>query len=181
MEEENIGRPVRKTGKMRKLEKKMATLNEKNQEMPKESITKKIAKLEKKKARLEKWLQIKLPFRFLIKLGTTWLIVGGVCYGCSYVPVVKEVKSAATAAIAYLAPEPIGQAIDIVTLNFGVSKQDFEWLKTTLKAYIAGEIQIETTGEPNPDNAEKSEVLAKEVLGTDDLTKLSITDHMGNG
>ena len=68
MEEENIGKPVRKTGKMRKLEKKIARLNEKNQEMPKESITKKIAKLEKKKANLEKWLRIKLPFRFLIKL-----------------------------------------------------------------------------------------------------------------
>ncbi len=40
MEEENIGKPVRKTGKMRKLEKKIARLNEKNQEMPKESITK---------------------------------------------------------------------------------------------------------------------------------------------
>ncbi len=179
MEEENIGKPVRKTGKMRKLEKKIARLNEKNQEMPKESITKKIAKLEKKKANLEKWLRIKLPFRFLIKLGTTWLMIGGVCYGCSYVPVVKELKSAATAAIAYVAPEPVGQVIDIVTLNFGVSNQDFEWLKTTLKAYISGEIELKITDEPYEDNAEKTEALAKEVLGTGDLSKLSITDIIG--
>lgn len=179
MEEENIQKPVRKTGKMRKLERKIANLTEKNQMEPKESITKKITKLEKKKAKLEKWLHIKLPFRFLIKLGTTWLVIGGVCYGCSYVPVVKEIKSAITAAVAYMAPEEVGQAMDIVTLNFGVSKQDFEWLKTTLKAYISGEIQIEFAGESNPDYAERSNQIAEEVLGTKDFSNLSIPDILG--
>ncbi len=144
MEEE---KKVRKPKKMRKLEKKINKLTEKNNITPKKSIEKKLTKLEKKKVKLEKWLKIKLPFRILIKGVATWLIIGGVCYGCSYVPVVREVKMVTMAAIAYVAPEPVAKVLDVVTLNVGASNNDFEWLKTTLKAYMNGEIQLETTND----------------------------------
>ena len=135
---------IKKSKKMRKLEKKINKLTEKNNITPKKSIEKKIMKLEKKKAKLEKWLKIKLPFRILIKTGVTWLIIGGVCYGCSYVPVVREVKMVTMAAIAYVAPEPVAKVLDVVTLNVGASNNDFDWLKTTLKAYMNEEIKLET-------------------------------------
>lgn len=135
-------RKIRKTKKLRKLEERISKLTEKNEATPKERITKKIAKLEKKKARLEKWLKIKFPFRFLIKTAAIWLIIVGVCYGCSYIPVVREVKSMAMAAIAYVAPESVATAIDVVTFNVGTNNSDFEWLKSTLNAYISGEVKI---------------------------------------
>lgn len=130
--------------KMKKLEKKLRILEDKKLKQPSEKINKKIMKLEKKKARLEKWLKIKLPFRILIRTGVTWLIIGGVCYGCSYVPVVREIKIATMTAIAYVAPEPVVKVLDVVTLNVGASNSDFEWLKTTLMAYINEEIKLET-------------------------------------
>lgn len=135
---------VRKPKKMRKLEKKINKLTEKNNITPKNSIEKKLTKLEKKKVKLEKWLKIKLPFRILIKGVATWLIIGGVCYGCSYVPVVKEVKMVTMAAIAYVAPEPVAKVLDVVTLNIGASNNDFEWLKNTLRGYISGDIELQT-------------------------------------
>lgn len=135
---------IKKSKKMRKLEKKINKLTEKNNITPKKSIEKKITKLEKKKLKLEKWLKIKLPFRILIKGVATWLIIGGVCYGCSYVPVVREVKMVTMAAIAYVAPEPVSKVLDVVTLNVGASNNDFEWLKNTLRGYISGEIELET-------------------------------------
>lgn len=139
--EEN--KKIRKPKKMRKLEKKIAKLTEKNNIQTKQSTSKKIMKLEKKKAKLEKWLKIKLPFRFLIKTGVTWLILGGVCYGCSYVPVVREIKMTTMAAIAYVAPEPVVKVLDVVTLNVGASNSDFKWLKTTLLSYLNGEIKLD--------------------------------------
>lgn len=139
MEEE---KKKRKPKKMRKLEKKIEKLTEKNTKETKSRISKKIMKLEKKKTRLEKWLKIKLPFRFLIKTAVVWLILGGVCYGCSYVPVVKEIKMVAMAGISYVAPEPVVKALDIVTLNIGVNNNDFEWLKTRIKGYMTGEIEL---------------------------------------
>lgn len=134
---------VKKTKKMKKLERKITKLTEKNNGTPKKSIEKKITKLEKKKTRLEKWLKIKLPFRILIKGIATWLILGGICYGCSYVPVVREVKMVAMAAIAYVAPEPVTKVLDIVTINVGANNDDFEWLKNTLKSYMNGEVELE--------------------------------------
>lgn len=134
---------VKKTKKMKKLERKITKLTEKNNVTPKKSIEKKITKLEKKKTRLEKWLKIKLPFRILIKGIATWLILGGICYGCSYVPVVKEVKMVAMAAIAYVAPEPVTKVLDVVTINVGANNDDFEWLKNRLKSYINGEVELE--------------------------------------
>lgn len=139
MEKEN-----KKNRKMRKIENKIAKLTEKNSIQIKSSTSKKIMKLEKKKAKLEKWLKIKLPFRFLIKTGITWLILGGLCYGCSYVPILKEVKMVAMAGIAYVAPEPIVKVLDVITLNIGVNNNDFEWLKNTVEAYINEEKEIET-------------------------------------
>lgn len=141
MEEE---KKVKKSKKMRKLEEKIAKLTEKNNVTPKKSIEKKIMKLEKKKLKLEKWLKIKLPFRFLTKTGVTWLVIGGVCYGCTYVPVVREIKMTAMAAISYVAPEPVAKALDVVTLNVGTNKDDFEWIKNTLLSYINEEVKIET-------------------------------------
>lgn len=140
MEEE---KKVRKPKKMRKLEKKINKLTEKNNITPKKSIEKKLTKLEKKKVKLEKWLKIKLPFRILIKTGVTWLIIGGVCYGCSYVPVVREVKMATMVAISYVAPEPVVKVLDVVTLNIGASNKDFEWLKTRTLSYLNGEIKLD--------------------------------------
>lgn len=140
MEEE---KKVRKPKKMRKLEKKINKLTEKNNITPKKSIEKKLTKLEKKKVKLEKWLKIKLPFRILIKTGVTWLIIGGVCYGCSYVPVVREVKMATMVAISYVAPEPVVKVLDVVTLNIGASNRDFEWLKTRALSYLNGEIKLD--------------------------------------
>lgn len=140
MEEE---KKVRKPKKMRKLEKKINKLTEKNNITPKKSIEKKLTKLEKKKVKLEKWLKIKLPFRILIKTGVTWLIIGGVCYGCSYVPVVREVKMATMVAISYVAPEPVVKVLDVVTLNIGASNKDFEWLKTRALSYLNGEIKLD--------------------------------------
>lgn len=134
---------VRKPKKMRKLEKKINKLTEKNNITPKKSIEKKLTKLEKKKVKLEKWLKIKLPFRILIKTGVTWLIIGGVCYGCSYVPVVREVKMATMVAISYVAPEPVVKVLDVVTLNIGASNRDFEWLKTRALSYLNGEIKLD--------------------------------------
>ena len=90
-------------------------------------------------------LKVKLPFRILIKTATIWLIIGGVCYGCSYVPVIKELKMAFTGAIAYVVPQPVSSVLDVVTLNLGVSNSDFEWLKSTIKSYINGEVKLETT------------------------------------
>lgn len=130
--------------KMKKIEKKIAKLEEKKLKEPSTKLDKKIMKLEKKKVKLEKWLKIKLPFRILIKGLATWLIIGGVCYGCSYVPVLKEVKMVAMATISYVAPEPVATVLDIVTLNVGVNNNDFEWLKTTLMAYMNEEIELET-------------------------------------
>lgn len=138
---------VRKPKKMRKLEKKINKLTEKNNITPKNSIEKKLTKLEKKKVKLEKWLKIKLPFRFLIKTGVTWLVIGGVCYGCSYVPVVREIKMTTMAAIAYVAPEPVVKVLDVVTLNIGASNSDFEWLKTTLLSYLNEEIKLDTVSD----------------------------------
>lgn len=135
---------IKKSKKMRKLEKKINKLTEKNNITPKKSIEKKITKLEKKKLKLEKWLKIKLPFRILIKGLATWLIIGGVCYGCSYVPVVREVKMVTMATLAYVAPEPVAKVLDVITLNVGASNNDFEWLKTTLKAYMNEEVKLET-------------------------------------
>lgn len=130
--------------KMKKIEKKLAKLEEKKAEKPSAKIDKKIKKLEKKKQKKEKWLEIKLPFRILIKGATIWLIIGLVCYICSYIPIVKEVKTAAMGAIAYLAPEPVVKAIDVVTLNVGVSNNDFNWLKDTLINYLTGDVELET-------------------------------------
>lgn len=135
---------LKKSKKMRKLEKKINKLTEKNNISPKKSIEKRITKLEKKKIKLEKWLKIKLPFRILIQGIATWLIIGGVCYGCSYVPVVREVKMVTMAAIAYAAPEPVTKVLDVVTLNVGANNNDFEWLKNTLRGYISGEIELES-------------------------------------
>lgn len=140
MEEE---KKVRKPKKMRKIEKKINKWTERNNITHKKGIEKKIAKLEKKKAKLEKWLKIKLPFRILIKTGVTWLVIGGVCYGCSYVPVVREIKMVTMAAIAYVAPEPVVKALDVVTLNIGTSNKDFEWLKTRTLSYLNGEIKLD--------------------------------------
>ena len=139
--EEN--KKIRKPKKMRKLEKKIAKLTEKNNIQTKQSTSRKIMKLEKKREKLEKWLKIKLPFRFLIKTGVTWLVLGGVCYGCSYVPVVREIKMTTMAAIAYVAPEPVVKVLDVVTLNIGANNNDFEWLKTTLLSYMNGEIKLD--------------------------------------
>ncbi len=138
---------IKKPKKMKKLEKKINKLTEKNNITPKKSIEKKLTKLEKKKVKLEKWLKIKLPFRFLIKTGVTWLIIGGVCYGCSYVPVVREIKMTTMAAIAYVAPEPVVKVLDVVTLNIGASNSDFEWLKTTLLSYLNEEIKLDTVSD----------------------------------
>lgn len=135
---------IKKPKKMRKLEKKISKLTERNSITPKKSIEKKITKLEKKKVKLEKWLKIKLPFRILIQVALTWLILGGLCYGCSYVPIVREVKMVTMAAIAYVAPEPVAKVLDVVTLNVGANNNDFEWLKNRLRGYISGDIQIET-------------------------------------
>ena len=134
---------IKKPKKMKKLEKKINKLTEKNNITPKKSIEKKLTKLEKKKVKLEKWLKIKLPFRILIKTGVTWLIIGGVCYGCSYVPVVREVKMATMVAISYVAPEPVVKVLDVVTLNIGASNRDFEWLKTRALSYLNGEIKLD--------------------------------------
>ena len=134
---------IKKPKKMKKLEKKINKLTEKNNITPKKSIEKKLTKLEKKKVKLEKWLKIKLPFRFLIKTGVTWLVIGGVCYGCSYVPVVREIKMTTMAAIAYVAPEPVVKVLDVVTLNIGASNKDFEWLKTRALSYLNGEIKLD--------------------------------------
>ena len=138
---------IKKPKKMKKLEKKINKLTEKNNITPKKSIEKKLTKLEKKKVKLEKWLKIKLPFRFLIKTGVTWLVIGGVCYGCSYVPVVREIKMTTMAAIAYVAPEPVVKVLDVVTLNIGASNSDFEWLKTTLLSYLNEEIKLDTVSD----------------------------------
>lgn len=126
---------------IKKIEKK---LEEKKKEKPSEKLDKKINKLEKKKQKKEKWLEIKLLVRILIKGATIWLIIGLVCYICSYIPIEKEVKTAAMEAIAYLAPEPVVKAIDVVTLNVGVSNNDFKWLKDTLTDYINGNVELET-------------------------------------
>jgi len=177
VEEETIQKPVRKTGKMKKIERKIANLTEKNQENPKESTVKKIAKLEKKKARLEKWLRIKLPFRFLIKLGIAWLILGLICLACTYIPILREIKSAITAAIAYAAPEEVGQVLDAVTLNFGANKQETEWLQDTLDAYLNEEIVLETKPVENtPEMKQEAEALAQEVLGTTDVKNMSMKE-----
>lgn len=135
--------------KMKKLEKKLSKLEEQKANNSNAKLDKKIMKLEKKKAKLEKWLKIKLPFRILIKGLTTWLIIGGVCYGCSYVPAIKEVKMIAMATISYVAPEPVTKVLDVVTLNVGVSNNDFEWLKTTLQKYINEEVELKTKDNVN--------------------------------
>ena len=140
---------IKKPKKMRKLEKKISKLTERNNITPKKSIEKKITKLEKKKVKLEKWLKIKLPFRILIQVALTWLILGGLCYGCSYVPIVREVKMVTMAAIAYVAPEPVAKVLDVVTLNVGANNNDFEWLKSRLKAYMNEDIKLETTSDEN--------------------------------
>lgn len=144
---------IKKSKKMRKLEKKINKLTEKNNITPKKSIEKKITKLEKKKIKLEKWLKIKLPFRILIKGLATWLIIGGVCYGCSYVPVVREIKMVTMAAISYVAPEPVTKVLDVVTLNVGANNNDFEWLKTTLRGYISGDIALETISDGSTEHS----------------------------
>lgn len=130
--------------KLKKIEKKLSMLEQKKIEKPSSTIDKKIEKLEKKKTKLEKWLRVKLPVRILIKGVAVWLVIGGICYICSYVPVVKEIKVAAMGAIAYAAPEPVVKILDVVTLNVGVNNNDFEWLKTTLKGYIDVDIILET-------------------------------------
>ena len=138
--------------KMKKLEKKISKLEEQKLKKPSSRLDKKIIKLEKKKVKLEKWLKIKLPLRILIKGVATWLIIGGVCYGCSYIPVVREVKMATMAAIAYATPEPVTKVLDVVTLNVGVNKDDFEWLKTRLQNYINGEIQLNVKQDESESN-----------------------------
>lgn len=182
MEEENIQKPVRKTGKMKKIERKIAKLTKENQVAPKESLTKKIAKLEKKKMKHKKWLSIKLPVRILIKGVITWGVIGVTCYACSYVPIVKEVKSMATAAIAYVAPKSVGTVVDVATLNFGANNKDYEWLKNTIVAYVSETTKIEFITEADEqyvqysDQQEKTEELAQEVFGTTNLQDLSPTD-----
>lgn len=138
--------------KMKKLEKKISKLEEQKLKKPSSRLDKKIIKLEKKKVKLEKWLKIKLPLRILIKGVATWLIIGGVCYGCSYIPVVREVKMATMAAIAYATPEPVTKVLDVVTLNVGVNKDDFEWLKTRLQNYINGEIELNVKQDESESN-----------------------------
>lgn len=133
-----------KNKKLRKIEQKINDLKEKNNIEPKKRLEKKIIKLEKKKEKLEKWLKIKLPFRILIRFSTVWLAIGIICLGSSYVPILKEVKTVTMAAIAYVAPEPLAKALDIVTLNVGAKNNDFEWLKTTVKSYLYEEIKLET-------------------------------------
>lgn len=130
--------------KLKKLEKKLAKLEEKKLTKPSFKLDKKIMKLEKKKIKLEKWLKIKLPFRILITTGIIWVSIAGISYACSYIPVLKEIKVAATGAIAYAAPEPVSKALDIITLNVGTNNNDFEWLKNTIKGYLTGEIQLDT-------------------------------------
>lgn len=130
--------------KIKKIEEKLLELKEEQKENPSTKIDTRINKLEKKKQRQENWLKIKLPFRILIKGGAIWLIIGLICYICSYVPIVKEIKTATMGAIAYLAPEPVVKVIDVVTLNVGVSNNDFNWLKDTLINYLTGDVELET-------------------------------------
>lgn len=174
----------------KKLEKKLSKLEEQKAKQPSDKLDKKILKMEKKKAKLENWLKIKLPFRILIKGGIAWLIIGGVCYGCSYVPVLKEAKMVAMAAISYAAPSPVAKAIDVVTLNIGVNDSDFEWLKTTLISYLEDKSKLETKSsddnldaeEYNDDiesRNEKLDNIAQNVLETtnaDEISSMTISD-----
>lgn len=181
--------------KMKKLEKKISKLEEQKLKKPSSRLDKKIIKLEKKKVKLEKWLKIKLPLRILIKGAATWLIIGGVCYGCSYIPIVKEIKMATMGAVAYVAPDPVVKVLDVVTLNIGANKNDFEWLKTTLQSYLDDESKLEVdnnTGFVYDDyringqqvteeeynqyiskNNEKLDNMAEEVLGATSLEQMS--------